>query len=213
MTRPLRAVLTTVIALTFSSLAGALTLDVRGGELYGAFGVPVDGYLYNVEFVDGTCADLFDGCDDPADFQFRTAQSGSDASKALLDFVFDDNEFDYRPNLTRGCSGSPQESCMMLTPVFPGMYDTFWFAYAINRPTNWDPSFGCCAGFSIFEDMTQNPGSTTVFARWTLVPEPTTIALLAAAGGAWWGLRRSQLDGATRRRTQRQQTTCTPNGH
>jgi opacity protein-like surface antigen len=48
-----------------ASSAQAATLDVVGGQLHGAFGVDVNGSLYDVEFLGGTCIELFDGCDAP----------------------------------------------------------------------------------------------------------------------------------------------------
>ena len=52
----------------FASGAGAaVRLEIDGaGQLTDATGVDVDGSLYHVEFVDGTCAALFVGCDDLA---------------------------------------------------------------------------------------------------------------------------------------------------
>ena len=53
-----------------SATASAATLNVVGGQLMGASGVDVGGILYDVEFLDGTCIDLFSGCDESADFDF-----------------------------------------------------------------------------------------------------------------------------------------------
>jgi hypothetical protein len=36
-------------------------LNVVGGQLLGASNVDVGGNLFNVQFLDGTCIDLFDG--------------------------------------------------------------------------------------------------------------------------------------------------------
>ena len=43
--------------------AGALTLNVMDGQLMGVEDVIVEGISYDVQFVDGTCAGLIDGCD------------------------------------------------------------------------------------------------------------------------------------------------------
>ena len=43
-----------------------------------------------VEFVDGTCFILFDGCDDVSDFQFQSGEHAEAASSALMESVFID---------------------------------------------------------------------------------------------------------------------------
>jgi len=63
------------------------------GKLTGATGVDVDGSLFDVVFLDDTCRDLFDGCDDPSDFVFQTSVEALTASIALLEQVFVDSIF------------------------------------------------------------------------------------------------------------------------
>ena len=92
-----------------ASSAQAATLNVVGGELLGASGVIVDGSLYDVEFADGTCIALYDGCDETSDFTFTDLASAVLASQALLDQVFLDGpsgNFDTQPALTTGCGTS-----------------------------------------------------------------------------------------------------------
>jgi hypothetical protein len=98
------------------------TLDIVGGQLLGAFDVDLNGSLYDVTFVDGTCVGLFDGCDESSDFFFQDYASAEDASRALLDSVFSDiyqyphplGTFDSDPGLTSGCSYS--NYCEIYTP-------------------------------------------------------------------------------------------------
>jgi hypothetical protein len=80
-----------VLAIVLVLMAGgaqAATLNVVGGQLHGAFGVDVGGTLYNVEFLDGTCIALFNGCDAVSDFTFQSSALAAAASQALLDQVF-----------------------------------------------------------------------------------------------------------------------------
>jgi hypothetical protein len=77
------------------------------GILTGATGVSIEGFLYRVDFLDGTCIAVFSGCDTPGDFAFHTAESGQAAAQALLDQVFLDTAqgaFDTNPALTNGCT-------------------------------------------------------------------------------------------------------------
>lgn len=82
-------------------------VDVDGdGALLGATLVDVNGALYDVTFKDGTCAELFDGCDDPyTDFAFHTRADALAAGQSLLNQVLLDialGDFDSRPQLTNG---------------------------------------------------------------------------------------------------------------
>ncbi len=97
-----------VLFILAASSASAATLNVVGGELLGASGVIVDGSSFNVEFLDGTCIDIYNGCDDVSDFTFQTAAAALLASQALLDLVFLDGAdlFDSAPELTNGCTNA-----------------------------------------------------------------------------------------------------------
>src|SRR3954471_5117628 len=102
------------------------------GLLTGAHNVKVAGTLYDVTFVDGTCIDVFAGCDALSDFHFATFEDGIAAANALLGQVFVDapavGEFDTHPELTFGCTApssavrqSPRESqgawCLDRLPI------------------------------------------------------------------------------------------------
>ena len=102
-----------------ASAASAATLNVVEGALVGASNVDVGGQLYDVEFVDGTCVALFDGCDSFSDFTFQTPAAAAAASQALLNQVLLDDgggagKFDSDPELTNGCSNI--FSCNVITP-------------------------------------------------------------------------------------------------
>ena len=53
-----------------------------------AFGLNVGGSVYDVAFVEGTCIDLFDGCDEVSDSAFTSLADAPLASQALLILVF-----------------------------------------------------------------------------------------------------------------------------
>ncbi len=106
----------------FAGPTRAATLLVDGtGQLTGARNVDVGGALFDVEFGDGTCSALFDGCDEPSDFPFTTLSSALAAAQALLDQVFLDGvlgNFDTLPELTSGCSDA------ICTVHFPYAFST-----------------------------------------------------------------------------------------
>ncbi len=100
-----------------ASSAHAADLIVDNGSLLGASGVDVDGTLYNVTFVDASCVELFDGCDEPGDFVFMDEAAATMASEALLAQVLIDGplgQFDSQPVLSAGCE--QVASCGILTP-------------------------------------------------------------------------------------------------
>lgn len=100
-------------ALAGSSTAGRATaanLQVVGGELVGASNVLIDGLVYDVAFVDGSCNSLFGAPDCQfIDFPFDSLPKAQLATQALLGQVFIDGpagNFDSSPSLTAGCSSA-----------------------------------------------------------------------------------------------------------
>jgi hypothetical protein len=174
--------------------ASAPTLNVSGGQLLGASGVNVDGSLYNVDFVEGTCVALFDGCDEQSDFAFQTGTAALAAAQALLDEVFTDSlagSFDSIPTLTLGCGNVG--GCYVATPIsYLAIIDQVNAAVAFNaatESTDFIGTTGVASGFSTGTDPTF--GARFVYARWTsaaVVPLPAAGWLLLSAIGGVFGL-------------------------
>jgi hypothetical protein len=70
--------------LGLASSAAASTLVFNGTTLTGVEGLLVGGSLYDVEFVDGTCVNIFTDCDAPDDFDFTTSPTAQAAVEALI---------------------------------------------------------------------------------------------------------------------------------
>ena len=170
------------------------TLNVQNGILMGANGVSVGSTLYNVQFLDGTCAALYTGCDAVADFTFQDLTSVQAASQALLDQVLLNQvplgNFDTEPHLTNGCTDNTL--CNIATPygLFPATQFTLqYIAQNTTHPLN---DFI----FSDFGNVTfdSSPVSIFTYAVWspapTSVPEPSTAVLLISGllglGGYEW---------------------------
>ena len=169
-----------LITFALRSPADAATLLVNGsGLLSGATGVNVGGTLYDVEFVEGTCAALFAGCDSISDFTFSTETDALAASQALLDQVLLDTaqgNFDSDNTLTFGCPNPT--FCFAITPFgFDG--PLVRIGIANNEPfSGFDNAFST----TIPPDADSSEASGDVYARWALaetpIPEPATLALL-----------------------------------
>lgn len=185
-----------IAAILYSLLslpAQAASLVVVGGELQGATGVTTIYGTYDVTFIDGTCVDLFSGCDDAAsDFIFSTEAEADAAAQALLDQVFLDateGQFDSDPTLTRGCEFA--ETCLAVVPWRINGIGFVVGGTSINKAAG----FGVdAAGGTItigpLDDSSSNSRTYAVFS--TVVPLPAAVWLFGSAlAGLGW-LRQKQ---------------------
>ena len=102
-------------ALTITSAkAATLTVDV-GGQLIGATDLVVpDVGVFDVFFLDGSCAALFFGCDNASqDFDFTSQPNALKAGLALLGLI-SGTSFDTAPETTLGCTSTVL--CQTLIP-------------------------------------------------------------------------------------------------
>lgn len=174
-----------------ASAATAATLIIDNGILTGATGINVGGTLYNVSFVDGTCANIYGGCNAVSDFDFFTAASANVAAQALLDQVFLDGSagnFDSISSLVRGC-GTTNCNAVIPYAIGTGTYaGTFIGLGARNYNAGSGTDSVDVAGFSINADLTTS--GSGVFTRFSLspsvsgVPEPSTWAMMQMGFGA-----------------------------
>lgn len=182
--------------LTLASLAPAwaLSLDIVGGQLQGASDVIVGTSSFDVEFLDGTCAALFDGCNQPGDFAFSDETTALDAAQALLDQIFVDvpgGAFDSDPRLTRGISrasgsiivpfsaGDPRFDAVVITNKPGSLVDEF---HSTNPLFSLDTLFHGDLAFARFTS-TSTPSA---------VPLPVGGLLLLSALAGLGALRRGK---------------------
>ena len=174
----MRSILAAAAVFLFGTVAGhAATLSSSG-----ATGVNVDGTLYDVVFVDGTCVSLFSGCDDASDFTFTTEAAATAASNALLAlFNAPGNEaFTTNPASTAGCA-TGSLSCLIITPYAPIEADLVASTGFVNL-------FDSLTDELSFQNIRNNFDTTTradlTYAVWTPstspIPVPASLPLLAA---------------------------------
>jgi hypothetical protein len=175
-------VLAAVLVLMASS-AQAATLNVVGGQLMGASNVLVDGSLYDVQFLDGTCIDLYNGCDEVSDFTFQTQASAVLASQTLNEQVFLDGvagNFDTDPSLTNGCSDP--SACFFFTVYrfVPNSSPQRVLSIIISN-TDIPNEIGVPGQSETSTSFDFTNFSTVTFAVWSpsVVPEPSTALLLS----------------------------------
>lgn len=105
--RSMLAELTVVTILCLAPLmaqASAVLQVNSAGKLTGALDVAINGFLYDVTFVDGSCNSVFNNCQSMV---FTSPEEATLARNALLDQVFIDGplgQFDSVSNKTLGCS-------------------------------------------------------------------------------------------------------------
>lgn len=168
-----------ICVISSASAANAATSIVINGKLTGATGVNVNGTIYDVEFLDGTCVNLFNGCNSISDFTFNE-EGALQAASALLNQVFintPEGQFDTNPALTFGCDES--DICDVRIPSYFSLSNPELVigASALNTSSEAD-QFALSAARRNFDS---SDASSIVFARFqqiSAVPEPSTWAML-----------------------------------
>lgn len=181
-------------ALLAAAPVSAATLIVdSGGILTGATGVDVGGTLYDVEFLDGSCASVFGGCDSLSDFDFTSANVGL-ATTALTNQVFnqtvDGVNYDTAYGLTRGCSVNSTGFCAAAIPHTLTSDTSFSGGTAHNYGLeSADTTY--LIGISVLRTSDVEQLAYVTFANFTLssaatgaVPEPATWAMMLMGFGA-----------------------------
>jgi hypothetical protein len=193
-----RALLLTVcLSFGFDADASPVLLLDADGRLSGATGVLVNGQRYDVEFAEGTCAEVFGACD-AAHFTFTTQSDAVQASQALLNQVLLDGSgsadaFDSNPALTVGCIHDL--NCFLFTPYGTrgrGVQSDgstiangfLLLSQAVNNNlTSADAAGDACSPcFPLIESLEDTLYDSSIdingtFVRWT-VPEPAIVTLL-----------------------------------
>ena len=147
--------LAVLAGLLVAGSVGAADLQVdAAGQLTGAKNVRVNvggtDQCYDVTFTannpsdntypDGSCQDVFSGCDEPTDFAFTNQAAAESAARALLDQVFLDTpegDFDSQSALTKGCTDVGV--CTAIFPFSATLQDlliaeTFNYSNAVGQP-------------------------------------------------------------------------------
>ena len=164
--------------------AQAATLNVNtDGLLVGAYDVDVGGVLYDVDFIDGICEEIFDGCDDNSDFTFNNLIANELARTALIEQVFI-GEFNLDPSKTIGCT-TTDFFCQAMIPLNirlegSGAPAGLSVGVAINEPglSNRTDGFGWSTGSKT--DSREYPYNV-----WAKFSEPVATTPIPLPAGGW----------------------------
>jgi hypothetical protein len=178
-----------VLVAALALMAGgsqAATLNVVGGQLMGASNVLVDGGLYDVQFLDGTCIDLYNGCDDNSDFAplqsfaFVELALAALGNQVFIDTGVAGEEFFSEPSLTNGCSDAFQ--CWVRAPfsLFSSSHPVGFINIGVAKHEGFYVVEPTASQAFRDDDTSSGPNSAIyVYSVWTLVPEPNTALLLS----------------------------------
>jgi hypothetical protein len=131
-----------------------------------------------VEFLDGTCADVFFGCTNSFFFAFDDLLEARDASWALADQIFLDGAsgaFDSNPALTRGCEDAAE--CSVHAPH--ALLNSVEVGTTFVRNSSAE-EFDIRDSTQIIRGLAMSSPSKT-WARWRPVPEPGSNVMATAA--------------------------------
>ena len=194
--------------LAYLPAAQALTLHVTNGKLTGASNVEVlhnsGVVLYDVEFLDGSCIQLFSGCDQASDLVFPDALTASQAANAFYSVLLLDGPagaFGTQPGLTNGCTvGLSINECQLLVPFALAPFGNVGVILTTNTSLNIETSGLPVLQIAANKSTADIPGAT--YARFTLVPTaavptPGVLSCLAIGIFALLGVRRRCQNGGT----------------
>jgi hypothetical protein len=143
----------------------------------------VDGISYDVEFLDGTCIALYNGCDDVSDFTFQTSGAANVAANALLDQVFLPGAGGFggqqSNSQTNGCR-TGGAACELYTPYGFFEAELNLGVAGAHNVTGVDLQFVVLEAIQREFDTSPETNVDTVFAVWSVgvVPEPGTGLLM-----------------------------------
>ena len=184
-------VLFTILTPAASLAAPLLNVDSESGRLLGAADVDLNGTLYDVELLGGSCESVFTGCNQASDFTFQTQDAAIAASQALLDQVFvngPDGNFDSTPAATGNCTFG--DFCSALTPYSVAFIGTFTSYIQYSDARNYTGLSNDLVSTGMRSATYINrwqPNSRQTWARWSLspnnqsttaVPEAPSVLLL-----------------------------------
>jgi len=183
----------------YSPLAFSASLVIEDGILLGATNIDINGVAYDVSFVDGSCIDLFNSCDNNSDFFFQDVTLGQQANLALLEQVLIDTSsgaFDSFPALTNGCKFSG--FCSIYTPVSVETgSDIFGANVAVNHQldsldgyTGIQANVGLSSDFSLGNELDNK--TYAIWSQTATVPVPPAFLLFASGLIGLAGVRRTQ---------------------
>jgi len=158
-------------------------LIVDSGKLIGATGIEVVGFgTFDVSFEDGSCADLFSGCDQLSDFEFNSFDQVRAAGQALLDQVFIDSElgqFDSNPTLTNGCEDD--NKCISFIP-YKFLDNWVMGKTIINANSEGGDKHSYTTNLGIEQSIANRSNTTfALFTKVVEVPTPATAFLFGSA--------------------------------
>ena len=110
-------ILLALMVLTMGATAHAASLRINGdGHVEGVDGIVIGTATYDATFVDGTCVEIFSGCDEISDFQLGEADALTAATQ--ITDAFTGSAYQHEPDEIVGCTDTPS-ICRIAIPWDP----------------------------------------------------------------------------------------------
>ena len=172
-----------MLILAVSALSAAPVLVIDNGKLMGAMDVRIGTKVFDVQFSEGTCAQVYGTCTGES-FLFKSLSDAEAASTALIEEVLLDGRwgnFDSDPTLIYGIGPLCGIQCGQITTPYQDLGTHVAVITAFNRPADGVDILG---GGDIFKLNTSLGDPNGVWAVWTArsqgVPEPSSVSLALA---------------------------------
>ncbi|WP_101760519.1 hypothetical protein [Oceanicoccus sp. KOV_DT_Chl] len=167
------------LILPLISNAAVTILTDSNGQIYGAEGIEVNNSFYSIRLSEGSCIDIFNGCDQVTDFTFHTFDEAMLASQALVDQLFI-GAWDRTDDSLLGCDD--EFYCGLLTVYNP--YDGHFFSLlALHGVSAIGNGVGDHSAYAAWDTTYEDK---YVFVIWShtqpaMVPVPAAIWLFGSA--------------------------------
>ena len=169
-----------ILLLTSVATNASILVTDSQGKLHGARKVEIAdlGGYYNLDIVDGTCAEVFGGCNEASDFYYNNTFEGTRYINALFGSIIDNTIYDTDPGQINGCEFS--SSCRINHPFINEETGTLANVYRSNKSDELPDS-----GPYLDNNLTTYELSNRTNGTWAVWSKYSDIEVVVAPNGSF----------------------------